>query len=54
LYLPELPRDPFTGKPFIYVPMRDDFILYSVGLDRQDNGGKAEAEQDIVFGTVQQ
>jgi hypothetical protein len=32
--------DPFSGKPFIYCRTDDGFTLYSVGVDRQDNGGR--------------
>jgi len=37
--LPELPIDPHSGRPFIYRPGSDDFLLYSVGKDGIDNGG---------------
>jgi hypothetical protein len=39
-YLAELPIDPYSGRPLGYLPGDDDFALYSVGLDRQDNGGR--------------
>jgi hypothetical protein len=46
-FLPQLPPDPWTGKPFGYRPRPPDadaedprgYILYSFGEDRQDNGG---------------
>jgi hypothetical protein len=38
-YLSKLPIDPHSGRPFIYRPASDDFVLYSVGKDRIDNGG---------------
>lgn len=44
--------DPFSGKPFIYVPKSGKFILYSVGPDGKDNGGSpawTNGEQDIVM-----
>jgi len=34
--------DPFTHKPLIYRPSAKGFVLYSVGKDRKDNGGKAQ------------
>ncbi|MBW3600592.1 MAG: hypothetical protein KY475_25430 [Planctomycetes bacterium] len=38
-YLVSTPRDPYTGQLPIYRPAEDEFVLYSVGWDRQDNGG---------------
>jgi len=34
--------DPFTHKPLIYHPSVKGFVLYSVGKDRKDNGGKGQ------------
>lgn len=54
----EIPRDPFTGKEFIYKKQGYGFLLYSVGRDLKDNGGKllpkgkaysADAEYDIPW-----
>ena len=39
-YLKELPMDPFSDKPLVYKKTDDDFILYSVGLNFEDDGGK--------------
>jgi hypothetical protein len=33
--------DPFSGKPLIYRRTDKGFVLYSVGEDRKDDGGKA-------------
>ena len=38
-YLATVPEDPFSGQPLRYRPMPLTFVLYSVGQDRQDNGG---------------
>jgi len=38
-FLKAVPQDPFTGKPLIYRPQETDWLLYSVGPDRVDNGG---------------
>ena len=38
-YLPTLPEDPFTGKPFLYRPTETGYLLYSAGADMDDNGG---------------
>jgi hypothetical protein len=41
-FLSEIPRDPVDGKPLRYRLNSDGtFILYSLGLDRVDNGGDA-------------
>ncbi len=39
-----LPVDPFSGKPFIYRLARNRFILYSVGPNGKDEGGKIVGE----------
>jgi hypothetical protein len=39
-YLPSLPDDPYSERPFVYRAGTDDFVLYSVGFDGQDDGGK--------------
>lgn len=46
--------DPFARKPLRYRPEGDGFVLYSVGQDREDNGGvakkpKQEKDFDIVW-----
>ncbi len=38
--LPSLPLDPFTGKDYIYKKKRKGFIIYSVGDNLKDDGGK--------------
>jgi len=48
---PELPRDPFSGKPFGYLPGK---AIYSVGPDCIDDGGRQEKRHekdsyDLVF-----
>ncbi len=45
LQLGELIIDPFTGKPFVYrVDARRGFLLYSVGENRLDDGGRLSPE----------
>jgi hypothetical protein len=39
-YLPELPIDPYSGQLLRYRNQGTDFILYSVGKDGRDDGGK--------------
>ena len=59
-YLPQLPMDPYSNKPLIYKRTEDSFMLYSVGADFQDNGGKHDPKWgqeaqggDFVFWPVQ-
>ena len=40
-YLPILFDDPFTGRPFVYQERNAEYLLYSVGPDKQDDGGRA-------------
>jgi len=35
----QLPLDPFTGQNLIYRPTQSEYSVYSLGQDRQDNGG---------------
>jgi hypothetical protein len=44
-YLSEIPLDPFSRRAFVFRPMADDFVLYSVGGDGVDNGGKFGRDQ---------
>jgi hypothetical protein len=38
--LPAVPIDPFSGRPFIYKPSPDGYLLYGVDSNRIDDGGK--------------
>jgi hypothetical protein len=42
-FLPAVPSDPFDGKPLRYKTLAKGYVVYSVGDDREDNGG---AEKD--------
>jgi hypothetical protein len=48
-FLPEVPTDPYDGKPLRYVRQDAEYLLYSIGRDRVDDGGQGEFEPDIVF-----
>jgi hypothetical protein len=39
-YLHRMPTDPFTGRQLVYKQTGTNWLLYSVGPDRVDNGGK--------------
>jgi hypothetical protein len=38
-YLHSIPLDPFSDKPLVYKKTDEGFMLYSVGLDFEDDGG---------------
>jgi hypothetical protein len=38
-YLKKLPMDPYSDGPLVYKQQGDDFILYSLGADFDDDGG---------------
>jgi hypothetical protein len=56
-FLPTVPRDPMDGQPLRYrVEPDGSWRLYSVGLDRHDDGGRPDqpnagtpSERDIVL-----
>ncbi len=41
----QLPKDPFSGQQFVYVPEEDGFILYSIGPNMIDDGGLPERDE---------
>lgn len=43
-FLPKVPQDFCSGKPFIYKNTAEGYILYSVGENMKDDGGKTKAE----------
>ena len=43
--LNELPGDPFSDKPLGYKRTGDDFVLYSVGPDFEDNAGEPATDR---------
>ena len=51
-YLKTVPGDVFSGKELIYRPNANGFLLYSVGVNGQDDGGRGFDDQppgdDIV------
>jgi hypothetical protein len=46
-YIEKLPKDPFSDRPLVYRLLNDEFELYSVGLDFEDNGGKGVMGRDF-------
>jgi len=47
--LPEVPPDPYTGEPFRYARDGAAYKLYSVGQDRQDDGGDPKKDRAFHF-----
>jgi hypothetical protein len=50
-YLSAVPTDPFDGKELRYRKLADGVIVYSVGPDRQDNGGALNRANPLMPGT---
>jgi hypothetical protein len=50
-WLKKVPLDPYDGKPLRYVRVADGVIVYSVGPDGTDNGGKIDRTNIIAPGT---
>ena len=40
IYLSHVPEDPFSGQPLVYRAQGTNWLLYSVGPDGVDDGGK--------------
>lgn len=53
--LSDIRKDPFSDGDFVYVPIRDGFLLYSYGEDGKDDGGRPQPSPDrpgdLVFWT---
>jgi hypothetical protein len=50
-YLGEVPLDPYDGKPLHYKRLADGVMVYAVGPDGTDDGGKLDRENPIKPGT---
>jgi hypothetical protein len=46
-YLSKLPTDPYDGRPLRYQREDSRYVVYSVGVDAVDNGGKLPSPPDI-------
>jgi hypothetical protein len=50
-FLEKVPLDPYDAKPLRYRRLKDGVLMYSVGPDEQDNGGKLDREDPRKPGT---
>ena len=53
-YLDAVPTDPFDGKPLRYKKLDKGFVVYSIGEDGRDDGGKEKSpgryeDYDVTF-----
>ena len=50
-FLPQLPLDPFDGQPLRFLVRDDEYVIYSIGADRVDNGGQKQPNpnDEIIF-----
>ena len=39
-HIPAVPTDPFSGQPLLMKALPDGYVVYSVGANRADDGGK--------------
>ena len=51
-YVSEVPQDLFSSKPLVYRPSENGYLLYSVGMNGKDDGGRGQEDEprgdDIV------
>jgi hypothetical protein len=50
-YLKQVPTDVFDGRPLRWRRLDDGAVVYSVGPDGQDNGGKLDPKNPAAPGT---
>ena len=46
-FVEEVPEDPFTGLDLEYRRTKKDYLIYSVGRDREDNGGSEKSDKKL-------
>jgi hypothetical protein len=44
-YLGQVPPDIFSGQPLIYLSTRHNYLLYSVGINGQDEDGRGDGDE---------
>lgn len=50
-FLEAVPNDPFDGRPLRLRRLQDGLVIYSVGPDRVDDGGKLDGQTPDARGT---
>jgi hypothetical protein len=50
-YLQAVPNDPYDGQPLRYKLLEDGVVIYSVGPDKQDDGGARNRRNPLAKGT---
>ncbi|MCH5373188.1 MAG: hypothetical protein JJ992_04385, partial [Planctomycetes bacterium] len=48
----EQTTDPFTGKPLLMKKLPDGWVIYSVGQNQKDDGGKVDDQSDFGLGPM--
>lgn len=48
-YLPSVPDDPFANHPFRCKPEEYGFLLYSLGPNQKDNGGRLDSQGSATY-----
>jgi hypothetical protein len=48
--LEAIPSDPYDGQPLRFVRLKDGLAVYSVGYDKQDNGGNIRRDHPDAWG----
>jgi hypothetical protein len=51
--LPSIPTDPFDGQPLRFKRLARGYVIYSVGPDRQDDGGRERPQRFVKVPTEQ-
>jgi hypothetical protein len=47
--LPDIPIDPFTGKPLVYKTENRELLIYSFGSNQKDDGGRMGPMTQLVM-----
>ncbi len=47
--LPEVPIDPFTGKSLVYKIENGELLIYSLGSNQKDDGGRMSPQTQLVM-----
>ena len=46
-YLPAVPTDPYDGKPLRYRKVSDGIVVYAIGAELKDHGGKVQIPPQV-------